>query len=81
MYEATISDIKLFAGNFVPWQRRYFPCDGRLVPIRQHTALFALIGTRFGGDGKTTFGIPKLASPSPGLRYIICHAGVFPLRA
>jgi hypothetical protein len=40
-----------------------------------------LEATRFGGDGRTTFGIPKLADPSPGLRYIICYAGSYPLRA
>lgn len=44
--------------NFAP--RGWALCDGRLLPIAQNTALFSLIGTTFGGDGKTTFGLPDL---------------------
>ncbi len=43
----------------------FLPCDGRLLPIRQNTALFALLGTSFGGDGRTTFAIPDLRGRVP----------------
>ncbi len=53
--------------------------DGRLLPINMNQALFSLLGTRFGGDGRTTFAIPDLRSAAPnGLTYVICHQGLFP---
>lgn len=45
-----------FAGNFAP--RDYALCDGQLLPISQNTALFSILGTTYGGDGRTTFGLP-----------------------
>src|SRR5262249_60270128 len=45
-------------GNFAP--RDYLPADGRLLPINQNTALFALLGTTYGGNGMTTFALPDL---------------------
>jgi microcystin-dependent protein len=45
------------------------PCDGQLLPIGEHPALFALIGTRYGGDGSTTFALPDLRGRTP------IHAG------
>lgn len=50
--------IKLFAGNFDP--EGFASCDGRLLPIMQNQALFSLLGTQFGGDGRTTFALPDL---------------------
>lgn len=52
-------------GQIIPWTVGrvpvdFLPCDGRLLQIRQSTALFAVIGTRFGGDGVTTFALPDL---------------------
>lgn len=44
--------------NFAP--RGWMPCDGRLIPISQNSALFALLGTTYGGNGQTTFGLPDL---------------------
>ena len=55
------------------------PANGQLLQISQNAALFALLGTRFGGDGKTTFGVPDLHNAAPnGLTYSICDAGVIP---
>ena len=55
------------------------PADGRLLPIIGNQALFQLIGTLFGGDGKTTFALPDLRPFAPqGLQYSICLEGVFP---
>ena len=54
--EPLIATIILFAGNFAP--RGYSYCDGQLLPISQNSALFSLLGTTYGGDGRTTFGLP-----------------------
>jgi hypothetical protein len=55
------------------------PCDGRTLAISSNTALFALIGTHFGGDGLTTFGLPDLRALAPNqMTYAICAYGVFP---
>lgn len=58
MSEPFIAEIKIFAGNFAP--RGYAFCDGQLLPIAQNTALFSLIGTTYGGDGRTTTALPNL---------------------
>ncbi len=72
--------VKLFAGTFVP--KGWALCDGQLLNINSNTALFSLLGTQFGGDGQTTFGLPDLrkAVPAPNLNYIICVQGIFPDR-
>ena len=51
-----IGHIQLFAGNFAP--RGWAFCQGQLLPIAQNTALFSILGTTYGGDGETTFGLP-----------------------
>ena len=58
----------------------YLPCDGRLLPINQNTALFSLLGTRFGGDGMRTFAVPDLNRSAPKeTMYFICVAsGLYP---
>lgn len=53
-----IGIIRPFAGNYAP--RGWALCDGSLLPIRQYTALFAILGKQYGGDGVTTFGLPDL---------------------
>lgn len=53
-----IGEVKLFAGNFAP--RGWAFCDGQLLPISQNTALFSILGTIYGGDGRTTFALPDL---------------------
>jgi microcystin-dependent protein len=54
--EGTLAEIRMFAGNFAP--RGWQSCNGQLLPIAQWTAVFALVGTTYGGDGQTTFGVP-----------------------
>lgn len=61
--EEYIGIIKLFAGTFAP--RGWAFCDGRLLQISNNNALFAILGTQFGGDGRTTFGLPDLRSRVP----------------
>lgn len=56
--EPFIGQIILFAGNFAP--RGWALCDGQLLPISQNQALFSILGTTYGGDGRTTFGLPEL---------------------
>jgi len=58
MAEPLIAEIKMFGGNFAP--RGWAFCDGQLLPISQNTALFSLLGTTYGGDGRTTFALPDL---------------------
>jgi microcystin-dependent protein len=54
--EGTIAEIRMFAGNFAP--RFWFFCNGQLLSIAQNSAFFALLGTTYGGNGQTTFGLP-----------------------
>ncbi|NBU99322.1 MAG: tail fiber protein [Spirochaetia bacterium] len=61
--ENFIGQIIMMATNYVP--RGYLPCDGRLIPIQQNTALFSLLGTMYGGDGRTDFGLPNLKGRIP----------------
>lgn len=67
MSEPFIAEIRIFAGNFAP--RGWAFCNGQLLPISQNTALFSLIGTTYGGDGRTTTALPDLqgrAAMHPG---------------
>ena len=63
MSEPFIAEIKIFAGNFAP--RGWTFCDGQVLPIAQNTALFSLIGTTYGGDARTTMGLPNLQGRAP----------------
>jgi len=58
-----LAEIRIFTGNFAPlgWAL----CNGQLLPISQNTALFALLGTTYGGDGRTTFALPNLQGTAP----------------
>jgi len=60
--EGTISEIRYFGPNWSP--RNWFQCSGQLLSIAQFTAFFSLIGTIYGGDGRTTFGVPDLRGRS-----------------
>jgi microcystin-dependent protein len=53
-----LAEITMFAFNFPP--KGWAFCDGQLLPISQNTALFSLLGTNYGGDGKSTFGLPDI---------------------
>jgi len=61
--EPFIAEIRIFAGNFAP--RGWALCNGQLLPISQNTALFSLIGTTYGGDGRTTTALPNLQGRAP----------------
>lgn len=63
MSEPFIAEIRIFAGNFAP--RGWAYCNGQLLPIAQNTALFSLIGTTYGGDGRTTTALPNLQGRAP----------------
>lgn len=56
--EPFIGEIRLFPFNFAP--RDWALCDGQLLPISTNTALFSIVGTTYGGDGRNTFGLPNL---------------------
>jgi hypothetical protein len=57
------------------------PADGRLLSIAQNTALFSLLGTTYGGDGRTTFALPDLRSVTPNnMTYFVCTEGIYPSR-
>ena len=63
MAEPFIGEIRMFGGNFAP--RNWAFCDGQLLAVSQHDALFSLLGTTYGGDGRTTFGLPDLRGRVP----------------
>lgn len=58
-----VAEIRIFAGNFAP--KGWALCDGQLLPISQNTALFSLLGTTYGGDGKSNFALPNLQGSAP----------------
>src|SRR5882757_4085400 len=58
-----VAEIRIFAGNFAP--TGWATCDGQLLPISQNTALFSLLGTTYGGDGKSTFALPDMQGNAP----------------
>ena len=62
-----IAEIRIFAGNFAPVGWAF--CNGQILSIAQNTALFSLLGTTYGGDGMTTYGLPNLQGVAP------MHAG------
>jgi microcystin-dependent protein len=58
-----VAEIRMFAGNFAP--TGWALCNGQLLPISQNTALFSLLGTTYGGDGKSNFALPNLQGSAP----------------
>ena len=70
MSEPFIGEIRMFAGSFAP--RGWALCDGQLLAVSQNDALFSLLGTVYGGDGRTTFGLPDMRGRIP------IHAGQGP---
>ncbi len=70
MSEPYVGEIRMFAGNFAP--RGWALCDGQLLAVSQNDALFSLLGTIYGGDGRTTFGLPDMRGRIP------VHAGTGP---
>ena len=70
MADPFVGEIRMFAGGFAP--RGWAFCDGQLLAVSQNDALFSLFGTIYGGDGRTTFGLPDLRGRVP------IHAGSGP---
>jgi microcystin-dependent protein len=70
MSEPFVGEIRMFAGSFAP--RGWAFCDGQLLAVSQNDALFSLLGTIYGGDGRTTFGLPDMRGRIP------VHAGFGP---
>lgn len=63
MSEPYVGEIRVFAGSFAP--RDWAFCNGQLLRINNHAALFSVIGVQYGGDGKTTFALPNLQGLAP----------------
>ena len=63
MSDPFVAEIRMFGGNFPP--KGWATCDGQLLPLSQNTALFSLLGTYYGGDGKSTFALPDLQGSAP----------------
>jgi microcystin-dependent protein len=63
MSDQFVAEIRIFPFNFPPTGWAF--CEGQLMPISQNTALFSLLGTVYGGDGKSTFGLPDMQSNAP----------------
>lgn len=70
MSEPFIAEIRIFGGTYAP--RNWAFCDGGVMPIQENPSLFALIGTTYGGDGRTTMGLPDMRGRAP------LHAGSAP---
>ncbi len=77
--DGTLASIMLFASNFAP--RGWAFCEGQILSVADNQALFSLLGTTYGGDGKTTFKLPSISHENPDLHYIICVQGSFPSRS
>src|SRR6266540_1965408 len=63
MSDPFVAEIRMFACNFAP--TGWALCNGQLLPISQNTALFSLVGTFYGGDGKSTFALPNMQDSAP----------------
>jgi len=63
MADPFVAEIRIFPFNFAP--KGWAWCDGQLLPISQNTALFSLLGTTYGGDGKSNFALPDLEGSAP----------------
>jgi len=63
MADPFVAEIRIFPFNFAP--KGWAFCDGQILPISQNTALFSLLGTNYGGDGKSTFALPDLQGSVP----------------
>lgn len=79
--ETFLGDIQLFPYGFAP--RYWTKCSGQIIQITNNEALYSLLGTQYGGNGVSTFGIPNLqgAEPMPGMEYYIALQGNYPPRS
>ena len=78
--EPFLGQIQLFPYNFAP--KGWAFCEGQILQISENSALFALIGGIYGGDGRSTFALPNLKGkePDPNMHYCIAVQGIFPSR-
>jgi hypothetical protein len=77
--DKVIGEVWQFAGNFAPIGSA--SAEGQLLAISTNQSLFSIVGTIYGGDGRTTFGLPDLRGLAPeGVTYVICLGGLFPTR-
>ena len=78
-YNTVVAEIQVFPYNFAPLG--YQPCDGRSLQIADYQTLYSLLGTKFGGDGMTTFNLPDLRGmePNPWVKYCIATEGIYPV--
>ena len=80
MADTYLGDVRAMSFNFAP--QGWAPCKGQLLPVAQNRALFSLLGTTYGGDGQTNFGLPNLpgvpAQNGAALTYCICLNGSYP---
>src|SRR3984893_6033075 len=63
MADPFVAEIRIFPFNFPP--KGWAFCDGQILPLSQNTALFSLLGTTYGGDGKSNFALPNLQGSAP----------------
>jgi microcystin-dependent protein len=76
MAQPYVGEIRMFAGNFAP--AGWMFCEGQLLPISENEVLFQLIGTTYGGDGESTFGLPDLRGRLPihqGNGFVLAESG------
>jgi microcystin-dependent protein len=80
MEDFYLGQIQLFPFNFEP--KGWKLCNGSILQIKENLALYNLIGTKFGGDGSSTYALPNLSnlSPVPKMQYYIAFQGRFPVR-
>ena len=85
--DCLIGEVVLFAGNYA--HKGFLPAQGQIVSIIQYQTLFSILGTTFGGDGRSDFGLPDLRNTEPNstffgnnddVNYLICVDGFFPSR-
>jgi microcystin-dependent protein len=76
MAQPYIGEIRMFAGNFAP--AGWMLCEGQILPISENDTLFVLLGTTYGGDGESTFGLPDLRGRLPlhqGSGFVLAQSG------
>ena len=79
-FEPALGQIELFGFNFCP--RGWLPARGQILAINQNQSLYSLFGTNYGGDGRTTFALPKLPVSEAGAPiYCVAVKGIFPSRS
>ena len=79
MSNVFLGEVRAMPFGFVP--DGWAPCDGRLIPVAQNTALFSLLNFTYGGDGNSNFALPTLPplqAESGSLQYCICLQGIYP---